>query len=94
VAILAEYNRHLQTAGNQQRLVAKLGGKPAGIDQEHSSRLAAVAAGEHVELCSSSLQQFAQQNHEWGFARASDGEVADADHRSAQRTDRQNSTIV
>src|SRR5271168_2682591 len=79
VAAFADDNGNSQLAGDEQRLVAKIGGAALGIHDEGPASFAAVAAGEHVEGDAAGFELFAEGNDKGGFARTADGEISNAD---------------
>ena len=94
VAVFSQDDWNVETAGNQQRLVAEVTRRSARIDQQNAARLAAVASREDVEADASGFQQLAEENYERSFAGASDGKIPDADHLAFEAPGGEHLTVV
>ena len=71
--------------GEQQRLVAHLGGPvPPLLDPHRPRQAAAVAARDHLHRHAARLQPLDQRDDRGRLAGAAGGQVADADHRHPQ----------
>src|ERR1700691_772640 len=94
IAIFTHDHRPLQPPCNQQRLVAEIPRKPAGLYQQHTASAAPITAREHIEAYATRLQQLAQQNSERSLSRTSDREISHADHGSSQQARAQPAAVV
>ena len=71
VTAFPDYDRNVQPARNQQRFVAEIGSAAIRIHYTNATRLAAISTRQNIETNATRLQQFAERNYEWRFARAS-----------------------
>ncbi len=83
-----------QPPRDQQRLIAEIGGVAIFLNYQNAASFAAISACEHVEANAARLQQFAERNHERGFARTPHRQIPDADHRLLQPPRREHAAIV
>ena len=84
VALRGDVDRNAGHARNQQRLVAEVLSDPVLVDAVNPLTLAAVASAEHIHANTALEQSPGQRDGQRRLARASGGEIADADDGIAQ----------
>lgn len=71
-------------AGEEEGFVAEGFGGALGVDAFGGGAGSTVASAEHVDCVAFAGEQLGEGEDDWGFARASGGEAADADYGLAQ----------
>src|SRR5690242_4002915 len=94
VSIGANNHRCLQLSRDQQWLIAKLLRRSVGINHCNFNRPTAVAAGKHVEINPSLLQQLAQRDDKRCLSTASHRDVSNADNGTGKPVDLKNAAII
>ena len=94
VTFLSHNHRHGQASRHEHGLISEIACRTCRIDQRNSACLAAVAARQDVEFDGSCLQQLAEHQDEWSFARTSYGQISDTDYRTAQPANGGDAAVV
>ena len=94
ISAFANYNGAAKPLSDQERLVSEIERCAVGGDGHCAVGFTSISAGEDIECNATLFQQFAQQDHERGFARSADRNISDADYWTEQLARFEDAAVV